>query len=384
MATHGRIGAALAAIRAWLIERPERLSLVRVAAYVVSTRVLLFSIGYFAVRFEHPRLLHRLGRRFSHSAGVVGWLRWDVGWYLSIVDQGYSFDPLQASNVAFLPGFPAPVALLDRVLKDSILSGLIVANASFVAAIVVLWGSVRERAGLRAAERAVIWLLLFPLSFFLNTLYAEGLFFLLCTLALHRAHGGHWISAGIYACFASLTRPTGIFLVPAFAWELGRLGRLGRFPRQGVLALVLPLAGLGGYAVYLWVKFGSPFAVLTAQRVGWYVGDNFNLPGLQHHGDFYREILDVFQFFLPLLLIALAVRAWRFGATATVYAALAATVGIVLGGESLGREALSVVPAFAVAGMTNFSPTITIGLRVCFFALLVTFAYAFVMGHSMG
>ncbi len=385
MATHARIGAALAAARGFLGENPERRSLLRVGAYLVSTRVILWVVVWSAVRMRHPHLHPSALRELGPGSAIVGWLRWDVWWYVSIVEQGYSFDPRNASNVAFWPGLPVLVALLRPVLGSAAIAGLVVANASFVAAVLVVWSWVRERAGPVAAERAAIWLLLYPLSFFFNTVYAEGLFFLLCTLALRSADRGQWRAAGLHACLATLTRPMGLFLVPAFAWALARARRAGRLPRDAAFATVAPLVGFGSYAVYTWVSLGSPIAMWTAQRVGWGVGQHWSLPQLRHRTDVYREVLDVFQMLLPILLIMLSARAWRrFGVISGVYAALAAAVGIGLGGDSVGREALAVVPAFAAAGLTSFGPFATAALRSAAFALLVTFVYAFATGHFMG
>jgi len=367
------------------METPERRSLAKMVAYAVLSRAVLWVIGYYAERYGHARAFYRVLPAYSHSVGISGWWRWDVGWYVSIVNEGYSYFPNRESNVAFLPGFPLVIAACRRFFGNTFTTGMFVANASFVAAVIALWGWVRERAGLKAAERAVVLLLVYPLSFFMNTIYAEALFFFACTSALRSADRGRWAEAGVYGFVASLTRPMGIFLVPAFACVLAKPLREGRAPWRGLLALSLPILGLGLFALYLWKAYGSPFVMLWAQHGGWHVGSGLSLPSLRVRTDPYTELLDVFQLFLPFLLFWLSVRAWkRLGAMSGAYAVGVSIFGILLGGPSLGREALAVVPAFAAAGLEDPGPVATVGLRACAFAMLLVFAYAFVCGRFMG
>lgn len=363
----------------------ERRSLLRVTAYVLVTRIALWLVGYWVVRYSYPPLQFRVrAHGFSHSTAVVGWLRWDVSWYASIVDLGYRFDPKHSSNIAFMPGFPALVAALRIVFRDTLTAGIVGANLSFVGSIAALWSWVNERAGAQAAERAVVYLLLFPLSFFLNTAYAESLFFFACTMAFRNADRGRWASAGIFASVATLTRPMGILLAPAFACALLRPLRARVVPHNADMGIGLPFVALGSFAVYEWLKFGTLFATLTSHQVGWGVG-NLNLPWLHLRSDTPTELLDVLQIVLPFLLGAACFETWRrFGVAPAVYGACAAAIGIFLGGDSLGRETLAVVPAFAAAGVPNPGPVASVLLRVASFALLITFAYAFVMGRFMG
>jgi hypothetical protein len=376
---------ALRVLRDWLRDRPERASLLRVLACLVLTRAALLLAAHLAVRVGNVHIRPDARREFRDFPAIGSWLRLDAEWLLSIVTRGYSFEPGRASNVAFLPGFPVAVKLASLFLPSPTVAGLFVANVSFAAAVWVLWSWVRERAGLAAAERAAFLLMLYPLSYYFNTAYSEGLFFLLCVLSLRAADRAQWVAAGLWATLATLTRPMGILLVPAFALALARPLRFGQISRRAALAMVLPVLGLASFAVYLWIEFGTPFAVMHAHRAGWNVGQGLNLPQLRRHAFIELQILDVFQVFLPFVIAALTVIAWkRFGAVAGAYAALAAIVGTVLGGDSLGREALAVVPAFAALGIVDFRPVATAGIRFAAFALLLTFAHAFVVGRSSG
>jgi hypothetical protein len=376
----------------WGAANPERRALARVAAFLLLSRVLLALVAYLAVRLGAPPLHPRAELYFGDNPIIVGWLRWDVWWYVSIVQRGYWYSAATASNVAFLPLMPGLIGLLTPIFGDAVLSGLVVANLATTAAVIVFWTWVRERAGLRAAERAALWLLVYPFSFFFHTVYAEGLFFLTCTLALRDADRGLWLRAGSWACLATLTRPMGILLVPAFAWALLRAWRAGQRPAPAALAAVaLPFLGLGAFAVYLWAKFGDPMASWKAHQLGWKITPRWNLPAYWHdvylmmmrRNHAYMQVFDALQLLLPIPLVILCVKTWRrLGPLPGMYAALALAVALIYGPESLGREALAAVPIFAAAGLIDARGVLWVWLGL--FALLVVFVYAFATGSFLG
>lgn len=374
-----------APIAGWPGERAARRSLGRVLLCAVVTRVALWGLAYFAVRHGRPPLHPRAFSDFGYDARIVGWLRWDAWWYVSVVENGYQYNPFRASNVAFLPGFPVAVMAVRRVVSNAAVAALLVANVSFLAAVAVLWDWVRERGGLRAAERAALWLLLFPVSFFLNSAYAEALFFVFCTLALRRADEGRWRTAGLYASLATITRPFGILLAAAFAAAFVRAWSSGRNPWRIAPAIFLPIAALGSYAAYLWFKLGSPWLLWSAHETGWSVAFRWQPIHFPSGKDLFVQLLYLFEVVLVGLLLASLVRVWkRLGLVSAVYAVSASAVGLFFGGDSLAREALAVVPAFAACGLTSFRPDVTLTVRLCAALLSVIFAYGFVMGYSMG
>lgn len=364
---------------------PARRSFLRVLVIALVTRLIFVAVTYYAYRSGAPHMHPRASKEFGATSLMAGWLRWDTWWYVSIVEDGYSFSRGDASNVAFLPGYPVAMALLKPLLRQASLAGFVVSNLSFVAGVFVLWDWVRERASVAAAERAAIVLLLYPLSFFLNTAYAEAPFFLLCTLSLREADRGRWLAAGAFACLATLTRPMGLFLGVAFAWSYFRAFQVRRAPRFGLLAAFLPVAVLIVYVGYLWRAYGTPFALLDAHKAGWEVGKTFTLFQLPRRRFTDRALLDAFNILMPFVLAVLCARAWRgLGPVSGLYATLAAALGIFLGGESLGREVLAVVPAFAAAGLSAPSPGFSNVVRLSSLLLLVAFAHAFVRGIFMG
>ena len=361
-------------------------SVAQVLLSVVASRLVLWAVADYAYRKELPRLhpgaLHEFGPRT-----LTALLRWDIWWYVSVADGGYRYDPHAASNIAFLPGYPAVIWLCSRLTGVSpTLAALVIANVTFVAGVVVLWSWVAERAGLAAAERATSWLLVYPFSFFFDTGYAEGIYFLFCVLSLRAAERGHQGSAAVWTTFATLTRPMGVFLVPALAWAPLLAWRTGRTPqRVAWLPVVAPLAALAVLAAYLFIAHGTPFAMLNAQRAGWGVGHEWSLFVLNTHAGLSRQMVDVFHVLVPIPLMWLSFRVFRkLGPVPGIYAVLTTALGILLGGDSVGRESLAVVPVFAVLGLSRLPPRITAIAQVCSFALLLVFTEAFVLGAFLG
>ena len=389
MLTESGNSRSFARVRSWLLANPERRSLFRVFVYLLAVRALLCLLAFFAMEVLDPNLHPRAAR---YAGAFAAWVRWDSFWYVSIAERGYSYSVTQASNVAFLPGFPLAIRALTVVVKNPFVAGLIVSHVASILPIVAFWRWVRERAGLHAAERAVLWLIVFPYSFFFYSVYSEGLYFLLCTMALRAADNQRWAQAGIWGTLAALTRPMGVLLVPAFAWAILQTFRSGIRPRPVMAMAALPALALAAYALYLWQRFGDPFAVITAQSVGWKAEPTWNISGRAlelfldklHRPETTMKIHGLVQLLLPVALVLLVIRTWtRLGGVSGVYAGLTVVLVVLLGLESIGRESLAAVPLFAALGLSR-PRTGDAFLRLAALALLVIFCLAFTRNTFMG
>jgi len=283
-------------------------------------------------RWDTPRL-HELG------AAVDVWARWDSNWYLRIAESGYSWP---SSTAAFFPGYPLLVAGLGRVLGDRfLLAGLVVALAACAVAFVLLHRLVRDRLGPLDASRSVLYLALFPTSFFLGAVYGESLFLALAIGTFVLAERGRTGWAALSAGAALLTRAQGVALVPAlavFAWR----------SEHRVRSLALTLVPVGMFLLYplcleAWVGHGLAF--VDAQRI-WerspaLLGPLGGLVQAIGEGDVLGPALAV-------AMLALAVMAWRvLGAAYGLYALTALAIPMALPSERLGG--LYSFPRFALA-----------------------------------
>jgi hypothetical protein len=182
-------------------------------------------------------------------------------------------------------------------------------------------------------------------------------------------------------------------LTIAFACVLVKKWRAGRRPQLAELGVALPVLALGAYATHLWIGLGTPLAAWMAHTSGWHVRPKWNLLldwrdayfTLLSRKHIHMQIFDALQLALPVPLLALSIQAWRtLGTGPGVYATLCSVLIVFLGHESLGREALAVVPAFGALGAMRIGRALSLIIQACLFTLLCLFTYAFVTGDFLG
>ena len=195
--------------------------------------------------------------------------RWDTGFYVSIVEEGYINEGVPLPSVAFFPLLPlAMTAARPLVGGDAVYAGLLVANLALLLATILFYRLVAEEWGEPVADRAVWYLLIFPAAFFGSAIYSESLFLLCAIGALYFARRGRWGIVALLAVAATLSRLVGIIVLPMLLleWAQQRHVRQGT-ARPGYRALLAPLlAPLGtlGYMAYLGRTFGDPLAFAHA------------------------------------------------------------------------------------------------------------------------
>jgi hypothetical protein len=191
-------------------------------------------------------------------------LHGDGGWYLTIVRLGYDAQPFTGAsphNWAFFPLFPG----LVTILGGSVLAGIALSNAAFVAALFVLRSETSAQHGRRTARWAVLLLAYWPFSHVFSIFRPESLLLLASLAAWALARRDRWVLAWIAVAFATLARPAGMF---AAILVIGEIVRARPQRLRVVTALapgVLPLIALGGFSVYLGSLTGDVLAWAHAQ-----------------------------------------------------------------------------------------------------------------------
>jgi hypothetical protein len=294
-----------------------------------SSRLVVVWAMFFAARYLSP---NEAAEFDAGSSWYRYLLRWDSGWYATILNEGYKYNGNDSvsQSVNFWPLYPLTAKALTIVSGiDGLLALVVVANVAAILCVLLLFKYVRQSYGDECAWLTVACLSFFPTSLFLSAGYTESLTLLLilcCFLLLERKQ---YIVAAVFAGLASATRSTGIVLMPVIIWELwckfaGDDYR--RFFSYAMFCSILATSGLWLYMVYLWSAFDSPFAFATVRAGAWEyseggIGHNF-ISALLLKGFFPLPLpilhklpipdpqsLDVW-FFLLFLTLILVYRKW--------------------------------------------------------------------------
>lgn len=203
----GRSASPLA--RAWAGARFPVVTFTSVAVVLYTTVAL--STRYLSLHEEYP-IKEPLSFR---GAGLLeGWVRFDGGWYHSIVTNGYYYKPGGQSSIAFFPGYPTLVGLVSRVTGDVYLAGIVVTFLCGLGLSVVFYRWCAQRSSPHHARVALALLLVFPYAWYLyGAMYADALFVLCAVGAFFLIEKDRPILAGIVAAVATATRPVGIAMV---------------------------------------------------------------------------------------------------------------------------------------------------------------------------
>lgn len=216
--------------------------------------------------------------------------RWDSLWYTGVAEQGYGYAIQVAdggihSNLAFFPLLPWLERGLSAVTRLSAPdAGLAVAWLSSLAAAWALYATGERLHGPRAGiALAALWAAL-PVGIVQSMAYSESLFTALAAWGVYAVLTGRWVTAGVLASLAGLTRPVGAAVVAA-VWitavltvrrdlAAGKGLRTSLRARPGMVCGVL-LAPLGWCGYFLWVgaRQGSLTGYLDVQG-GW--GNGFD------------------------------------------------------------------------------------------------------------
>jgi len=196
--------------------------------------------------------------------------RWDSFWYTLISRHGYSFSTDKNSSIAFFPAYPAVIKLVHTIsgAKEDRIS--LVLNILFSALIVFFLFRLAQLDFSNVVSRNIVlvWLF-FPPAYFLLSGYPEALFIFLAVFSFYFARKKAWLWAGITAGFLAVTKPYGVFMLPALLveyWEDNDCDWRIFYRKFNWLPLLLPLLTFGGFVLFNFLKFGNPLAFLLAQH----------------------------------------------------------------------------------------------------------------------
>lgn len=364
-------------------------------AFVI-TRLGAIAVG-FVVNLLFPTYHQRpFDLPFERDTLAETFAAWDSGWYFDIATRGYYYSAEGQSSVAFFPLYPLAMRALAWPFGSSPQAvwgaGIALSLAAFLAGLIVLH-RLTERIfeDREIARRTVLYISVFPFSFFLSRVYPSGLFFLLTILAVSAAYGSRWWLAGLCGGLATLSRPHGILIALPLVLMALKAGTVRELATRLVALAPIPAAFIG-YCLYVGSLAGHPLAWLTSQsQWGFSLGHPpwEQLLGLiaklERHGlhdYFFTSELAAYRLFhgaAALFFVAMIPAVFvRFGAPLGAY--VLASIVIPLSGnalEGIGRYGAVLFPVFMVLGTVK-SPRVHDALLIVWSLFLALFVGLFV------
>lgn len=319
------------------------------------------------------------------------WSRWDAGWYIEIARSGYKYEAGKPNNSAFFPLYPVLIRVVHSVLflPDTdcswLLIGIVVSNAALLAALLYLRALLLLDFDEEVTRSALFYLLIFPTTFFLSSVYTESLFLFSTVAAFYHARRKQWLIACLFTSLATLTRSQGIILLVPLVFEYFAQRDFNlRKINWNVSAFIGPPLALSLFITFLRFQFHTWSVVVDVQKpwgrhlmwpwhsIGWLFLHGPPLSPTHH---------DWLDFSFLVLLVAAAIAGARYlRISYTAYAFIAAIFfsswGIL---GSIPRFVLIIFPLFIVLAL--------FGKRYSFFhvAYIVTasmVAALFMLLHS--
>lgn len=224
----------------------------------------------------------------------------DAVYYLLIAAKGYTV------NAGFFPLFPLSIHIATFPFKDLLpfdpkqyFTAIALVSFYFITSLIIFYKLIKFDYKENIAVWSIVFLLIFPTSFFFASIYSESLFLLLSLLAFYFTRKKKWLLAGLAGVFLSATRLVGIFILPAILYEYFKYEKNKTFFK--LISIFLAPLGLVSYAVYNYFRWGNPFHFIEAQG---------NFQNNRSVDSIVLPIQTIFRYFKILITVSPSVYEW--------------------------------------------------------------------------
>ena len=189
---------------------------------------------------------------------ILPWANFDGVHYITIAINGYTFDG------RFFPLYPFLIDLFSSLFNGHdryLQSGFLISNLSFLFALLIFYKLVKEQFSEKIAKHSIIFMLIFPTSFYFGSIYSESLFLLLSLIAFYFAQKREWLFASVAGFFLGITRLTGIFILPSLIYEFKKREK---YNVSKFLPLFLIPTGLIAFSIFCFYKWGDALYFIKA------------------------------------------------------------------------------------------------------------------------
>ena len=339
------------------------------------------------------------GCRETFLAYLDFWKCTDSGSYLNIARDWYPTEGDTVVQLVFLPGFPVAIRLINWLIQNELISGLLVSALCFPAAGCVLYRLLRLDYSHADALRTLKYVCLLPGMFFYTAPMSESLFLLLCVSCLYCARTGKWTLGCLFGGLAAFTRSLGVTLLVPLIMELVRAIRLHPADKPSAkarwivrsLSLLLVAAGLGAYLYINYQISGDPFKFQQYQSNHWNqnLGLFFNTAAYQinYAVSTYQSSMknflglwlpNIISCFASLIFMLFAVRRMRASYVAWFIAYFFVAIGATWLLSAPRYLMVMIACPIAISSLTR-NPEVDLAATPLCIALNLLYLYAFVM-----
>lgn len=372
------------------------LQLVFAVALAVTARLAYSLYGWWRLHVAPPYspIFHGNWENLEPAPGspaypwLAPWMHLDALWYNHIAIAGYQPG---TGSIHFPPLFP----LLGRIFMPEFggsfgFSGMFVNLVAAIAGFYFLQRLAALDGRQDDARRAALYMVAYPVGFFLFAPFTEATFFALTVASLYCARKGAWWWAGLWGFLATLSRWQGALLAPALLVEYGwQYWKERRRPDAHVLSTALPGVSYILFTIYARFIAHEP---LSMGQVNAYWGIKWLPPwqvlqlGIERivsKGDG-LELLNLLAILAAAVATIVAIRYLRpsfvvYMAAQVLFAAL--HISAVSPLASAARYMLTLFPAFLLLGRAGDNPRLHQAILIFFFLLQGIFLWQFVVGE---
>ncbi len=257
-----------------IIDKPavglDKNTILKIIGVVLLSRIVLLLLSWGAVHIS------------GYGDNILDvWNNWDAQQYLRIVNEGYISAEDGFIRIVFYPLYSAVVWLFKFIFVDARLSAMLVSWGCLCSAGIYLYKLVLLDYDKKTANRALKYLLIFPVTVFLGAPFTESMFLMLSLACLYNARIRKFSAACIFGGLAALTRNVGVLLaVPVLLEMLLAHSMVPKLLRQNIkdklkafakdfpYIFIIPL-GTIAYLLLNQFILGDAFGFLKIQQDYW-------------------------------------------------------------------------------------------------------------------
>lgn len=250
---------------------------------------------------------------------------WDAWHYIDIIENGYVTTGEAQLFIVFFPFYPMICRCLTLMTGiPATTAALVVSNAALVGCGAVMYRLAEIDGGPTLGRRAMLLLMLCPMTYFYSISYTESTFLLMTLLAVLFARRRRFGLAVLFGALASSARLIGLATAIPIFWEMLRdcrerrgdaqtpvtAGEYARWIAVSVLKVLPVSLGFLGYLSLNWHLFGNATQFMVFQREHWnngfgHLGNTFQY--CLYNSVYYDDYLYQLGIWRPQVLLLLVI-----------------------------------------------------------------------------